>query len=308
MQPLRGPFRNSDARALAGSLLLHFVIAFALWQLPRAPAAVRAPEQFVPLVVRPLPEIPAPEPDLAEREPLPEPAPEPAPEPDAEPNQQPDQQPLTESVAEPSDAVEPTTATEPEPVADEPAAVEVVPRIPEDADLDEVRETAIASVVEAIEAESRRHRFSLQDLTGGDEFGDEDPDGDGSDLSVFERAAQIRGDGVMAPGRARSRFGRAVARICNELTGGFSIFGMVDVCADPRPRADLFGHIRPEYMNSVPLCTAEEDLTLEVEETGNGAIGSLRCVLVPRAVREEFFSRYDPELAYWLPAEEEAAD
>jgi hypothetical protein len=57
-------------------------------------------------------------------------------------------------------------------------------------------------------------------------------------------------------------------------------------------------------MNSVPLCTAEEDLTLEIEETSDGAIGSLRCVLVPREVREEFFSRFDPELVFWLPSEE----
>ncbi|HMB74343.1 MAG TPA: hypothetical protein VKQ06_12285, partial [Gammaproteobacteria bacterium] len=90
-------------------------------------------------------------------------------------------------------------------------------------------------------------------------------------------------------------------------TGGFSILGMVNVCADRRARADLFGHLRPQYLESVPLCTADEELLIQVEETAAGAVGELKCVLVPRAVREEYYGRYDPELAGWLPAEEDAA-
>ena len=78
---------------------------------------------------------------------------------------------------------------------------------------------------------------------------------------------------------------------------------MVNVCADPGARADLFGHLRPEYMERVPLCTAEEELQIQVEETGAGAFGEFKCILVPREIRADYYSRYDPALAGWLPAD-----
>ena len=61
-------------------------------------------------------------------------------------------------------------------------------------------------------------------------------------------------------------------------------------------------------MESVPLCTAEEDLEINVQQTNTGAVGSLKCVLVPREVRAAIYSRFDPDLAGWLPAENEQAE
>lgn len=304
MQPLPRPFRNSVARALAGSLILHALLAIALWQLPGTPAAVPVPEQFVPITLRTLPELPEPADPEAEVEP--------------EPPVESEDEPLAEALPEPADP-ETESEVEPEPdsrtsaeAADEaepesPELVDPGPLAPESVDLEAARRIAIARIVESLRADSEFHRFS-SDVPGAGAGDDEDPDGDGSDLDVFDRAAQLESNGALTPGRARSRLGRAVADFCNQLTGGFSIFGMVDVCGDPVARADLFGHLRPEYMESVPLCTADEDLDLQIEQTGTGAIGTFKCVLVPRTVREEFYRRFDPDLAGWLPAEEDPAE
>jgi hypothetical protein len=301
MQPLHRPFRNSVARALAGSLMLHALLAVALWQLPGTPAAVPVPEQFVPITLRTVPELPEPRPQ-------PEPIAEAPPKPAAEPERQ---QAAADIDVEPQrsqatqDAAQIGAAPDPEATPEETEQpFERAPLVAPEVDFEATHREAIAYVVESLRAAAAAHTFSLRDLPGTGDTGLTDPDGDGSDLDVFERAAQLKSDGVLPVGRARTRLGRVITDLCNQLTGGFSIFGMVDVCSEPAARADLFGHLRPEYMESVPLCTSEEDLELQVEQTGTGAIGALKCVLVPRAVREEFYRRFDPALAGWLPAED----
>lgn len=302
MQLLIGPFRESIAPAIAGSLLLHLLIAAVIWQLPAMPAAAPYPEHYVPIELQTWPEPRRQEPPA---EPLPEPT-------VAEPEQatavvlpEPTQ-PDVDTDNEATNASEATTEQEPaaESVAPDDAAttpLDIEQLIPEAVDLEAVRRDAIARVVESLRIESERRSFSVRDLENSGGSGSAIPGSREPD--VFEQAANLPRDGMLTPGRGGSRLMRRIADFCNSLTGGFGLFGLGNVCADPAPRADLFGHLRPQYMESVPLCTADEELDLDVQQIGATAIGTLKCVLVPRAVRAEYYGRFDPALAGWLPAD-----
>jgi hypothetical protein len=181
-----------------------------------------------------------------------------------------------------------------------PASPPLAPLVPRGYDFDAARADAVARVVEALRAQSELRTFSLDDLPGNDAAAatlasSEQPD-------LFAAAAELRSNGVLTKRRARSRLVRTIIDLCNELTGGFSIQGFFNVCAEPGARADLFGHLRPQYMESVPLCTADEELDIEVVQNGSGAVGSFKCVLVSPEARRDLYSRYDPDLAGWVPS------
>lgn len=329
---------GATPRALLGSLLLHALVGIGLWHLDWTPSVAFAPQPRSAIALRAVPNVPAPrappepapQPELLpqpEPEPERELEPEPAPEALQEPEPASAPQPLAddpasradpapqrgESVAEDAD---PAAAAEDPVLAEqrsenspsqsqsqsEPTDLRLTQDIPEEARLEAARREAVAAVLATLREEADRRRFSTEGIPGFAD--DEQPAEPGAGVNIFEEAQRLaRSRGVGTPGRARSRIVRNLVSLCNELTGGFSIFGIANFCADPGARADLFGHLRPQYMQRVPLCTADEDLQIVVSQSGTGAIGELRCVLVTREEREAAYGRYDPDLAGWLPAE-----
>lgn len=319
-----GSCRGSASRALLGSVLLHAAIGIGLWHLDRAPAATTViPPAPVPIELLLSAEIPLP-PPLREpestlesiAEPAVAPVAEPVVDPIAEPDDSRDEPVVDEPVAEPptdpdtnaslaESAGSAEAISPPEDPQRSPETFEREPLVPENVDLEAVRREAVARVVATLRERAQQRTFSSDDLPGTSEPA---PENDAPSVSIFEAAAAARSEGVLARGRARSRIARNIVELCNQLTGGFSVFGLVNVCADPPARADLFGHLRPEYMERVPLCTAQEELQLQVVDTGAGALGEFKCVLVPREIRADYYSRYDPALAGWLPAEDVTAE
>lgn len=295
MQPKQRPSRDTFAPALTGSLLLHACLVIGLWQLSASPAAVRIPEEFVSIELRALRELPV-------RPPAPIEQPEPA----LEPIELPDRSArelIRQDQPEPAEIAD--AEAPPDSLSEAEPAPEQLPLVPDEVEFEEVHRDAVARVVDSLQDEFNQPRFVITEDGETVAPAEEDPFGDGIDLDLFERAERLPSNGALTPGRGSSRIGNRVAELCNSLTGGFSLFGIVNVCADPAARADLFGHLRPEYMESVPLCTAEEDLEVDVVQTGSTTVGEMKCVLVPREVRAAIYSRYDPSLAGWLPAEED---
>jgi hypothetical protein len=296
-------------RALAASALLHGAIAVSLWHFEWAPATLPyVPPRAVPIdlgIATELPRRVAPEPPPSQAEPI-ETEPPPSEARDAQREEvAPDRAARGEPDLESAATTDPTPDVSSAEATDPLAERALLPLVPEDYDVEAARADAVARVVESLRAQSEYRTFSLDDLPGG---GATDPDeGAQAQPDIFAAAAKLRSDGALTKGRNSSRLARRIFELCNQLTGGFSIQGFLNICADPAPRADLFGHLRPRYMESVPLCTADEELDIAIEQTGSGAVGSFKCVLVPSSTRRDFYSRYDPELAGWVPAGESAA-
>lgn len=206
-----------------------------------------------------------------ERAPRDEPAPRPA---------EPEPAPPAEAVeAEPVPEAEQEAEAEPEstPQAREPPAV-----VDRDIDWELERERAVAMIAEQAERGRSFASFSLDD--------DDEPIGlpePGPDVDIFDSSPR-RGGGrsIARVGQQRTELGRRLVKLCNELSGGiginlFGLFG-ASVCAGPAPRADFFGHLRPDYLESLPLCT-------EVADSGSaGALAEsedaeprIFCRLVP---------------------------
>jgi len=302
---------RSAPRAMAASVLLHAAIAIAIWNFERVPASAPYPAfDAIPIELRTwieLPrrnalELPPAEPALESIEVAP---PQPATAVSREPGVD------DVEIADDHDAgaqtsletIPPSEEISSAPSGDAPVPPPLAPLVPRGYDFEAARADAVARVVEAIRAESEYRTFSLDDLPGNDDADTAGPFSDGPDL--FAAAAELRSNGVLSKRRARSRLVRTIIDLCNELTGGFSIQGLFNVCANPGARADLFGHLRPQYMESVPLCSADEELDIEVVQGGAGAVGSFKCVLVSPEARRDLYSRYDPDLAGWVPSPEQ---
>ena len=91
-----------------------------------------------------------------------------------------------------------------------------------------------------------------------------------------------------------------MSEICRDLGGiGFSMFGLGGaLCGEPGPRADAFGHLRPQYMDALPVCTEVEPVDLE-DGDPDGVLDEvllastdaddiepvIKCRLVPREER-----------------------
>ena len=300
--------RRPVPQAMLASVLLHAAIAVAVWNFERVPAkparatfAVTAIELHT-WIELPRREEPAAPPDVPPNEPADAIVPQSATTLDEDSDAR-----NADDSNEPAMRSQTSAETTPAADASSDAATEVAavapplaPLVPEGYDFEAARADAVARVVEALLAESAYRTFSLDDLTGGDGGDSVSDSSDQPDL--FAAAAEFRGNGVMTKRNARSRLMRNIIDLCNELTGGFSIQGLFNVCAEPGARADLFGHLRPQYMESVPLCTADEELDIEVVQSGAGAVGSFKCVLVSPEARRDLYSRYDPDLAGWVPS------
>lgn len=158
------------------------------------------------------------------------------------------------------DTREPTSP----PVRDERAPAYVVT----DEDLDEAWRAAL----EQSRAQREYPSFSLDDVVPAPR-----PAEPGPAESVFERAEEFGSAprSVMSPGKARSHFGQRLARLCNALTGGFGLMGLVAFCADHQETAKLFAHLKPAYLRARPECV-EVDAPSPVADGGS----AVNCRLV----------------------------
>ena len=154
-------------------------------------------------------------------------------------------------------------------------------------DWEAARQAAIANVIAALARDANYATFSMDDLpaNGNGQTATSEP----SILNNGSRRKPARiGPQV---GRARTRFGQTLTKLCNEFSGGgIGLFGIAVMCTDPGERADLFGHLRPEYMNKLPACTEEEGMRLAVETGATEIITSIKCKLVPKEERPESIS------------------
>lgn len=151
---------------------------------------------------------------------------------------------------------------EPPPAREPRATLEIVENVFTERDFDfdfeAEREKAVALIIEEQARERSYRTFSLDDLI--DEAPPEDPD-PGADQDVFAPPSSPGGRSAMRPGQARTRIGRAIGEICNSLGGigvGFMGFGLFSLCEGEGERADFFGHLRPAYMEKLPVCTEQE--------------------------------------------------
>jgi len=257
---------------------------------PAEPAAEIMPDRATAPAPATLPEretLPEPEALPDDRPPATEtqpPAP-PEPAPDAERETAESEAPEPEALPEPDRLPEPLRAAEDAADAPRRSAVDE-PRTDEtsggfavtEADLDEAWRRALDELREQSERERGYMTFSLDDVI------DEPPPKEPGqpEESIFEAAERYRGRGpsVLSPGSARTRVGRALAELCNALTGGFGIgFGgksFASVCADPGESAKLFAHIKPAYLRSRPVCTEVETGTV----LADGEAPTIKCELV----------------------------
>lgn len=186
----------------------------------------------------------------AEAVPPPRPAVPPAPEVPAEVGASPEVP--AEAEVRPEAPAE--TEASPEGPPEDGTEAEPTPRryVVRDVDPEEARRRAVEQTSERIARENRYRTFSLDDVAEEEAPAEEAA----PDESVFEARGSGRDRSVLSAGKAKSRFGRRMAELCNALTsGGFSVFGLVDVCTDPGPTATMFAHLKPAYMRSTPVCT-----------------------------------------------------
>ena len=120
-------------------------------------------------------------------------------------------------------------------------------------DFEAERPRAIALVFEQQARERAYRTFSLDDLVD-----EPPPDAEPRIEQDVFAGPSSSGPAVMRPGQARTRLGRAISQICNDLTGGIGVFGFFSLCAEEGEHADFFGHLRPAYMEKLPVCKEQE--------------------------------------------------
>lgn len=140
-----------------------------------------------------------------------------------------------------------------------------------DVDIDDAWQAALEQTREQQRQQEGYRSFSLDDVLPAPE-----PVEPGPAESVFETAKKAnRPPSVLSPGKASSRLGQRLARLCNELTGGFSLMGLASICADQEALPKLFAHLKPEYLRARPVCT-EVDAPSPID----GEANAVKCRLV----------------------------
>jgi hypothetical protein len=163
-------------------------------------------------------------------------------------------------------------------------------------DLETLRRDAITAVLDQTERDNEYMTFSLEDL----DEDDAPPPEPGADVDVFEPSPGSGGRGVLRPGSGRTKLGRWLADTCNALTGGFGFFGL-GVCAENRARSDLFAHLKPAYLQKLPLCTETAVAASAGGAGGTEAATTIKCRLVTEeeraALANEVADQDSPSLA-----------
>jgi hypothetical protein len=173
----------------------------------------------------------------------------------------------------PSPADAPTPAAEESGPANRGRATLVRPGI----DWEQERTNAVRRVLEAQAREDGRITFSSEEL-----FEEPEAEPPNPREHIFDSPQRGPTRSALTPGQGRSRFANRVAELCNALTGGFGInlfgFGVGTICADAGPGADFFADIRPDYMESLPVCVETRDPLLNPE--GSNEFPTIKCRLV----------------------------
>jgi hypothetical protein len=239
---------------------------------PPAPTVVWLGDFPRPRPAEPPPEAPVEDtPERASAESAPEvevitePPPEPAP---------PEETPSPPAQAQVAD-------TEPKQTVDEDAASAETPMAPlvADLDLESLTELTVAAVRGELERESGRITFSTGDGDGDADSARPEPG------AIFDAPRSPRVN-AMSPGQARTRVGRFAAELCNALTGGFSLGGLlgplgVTMCSDESVYGTYFAHLKPDYMLKRPVCEEPESLDpLMAEISRRNGIPTTKCRLV----------------------------
>jgi hypothetical protein len=188
------------------------------------------------------------------------------------------------------DAPAPTPAVEPS--EQQPAAEDVEPAAPSSPtqdtgelveqrsiDPEALRREAVANALEQIQKEQRFTKFSTEDELYTEPGAESRPE-----ISIFDLPKR-RGRSMLQPGRQRTAFGRWASELCHGLTGGIGFFGFA-LCADPDPRPDYFGFLRPSYLDKLPECAPVE--LVEPLPGGPGepdVTSTIKCRLVDKDER-----------------------
>lgn len=183
-------------------------------------------------------------------------------------------QPQAQEAADEAPAVAEKTAEPSPPPTETPTATS-----PADIDWDAARQQTVAAITAALERESGRITFSAGD-------GDDDADGlRPAPGAIFDAPRSPRRQ-MLSPGRARTRVGRFAAELCNALTGGFGLGGIlsplgITMCADEAIYGTYFAHLKPDYMRKRPVCEEPESLDpLMAEISRQNGIPTIKCRLV----------------------------
>jgi hypothetical protein len=239
------------------SVVLHAALFYAIGRVPWAAAPAPNLETVAVLWLEPplqatvAPPVDTVAPLREDVGPIPRPAP-PAPLPEAPPSASP-----PDDRATPLEPLPDTPILSPSQLPEEAAAPSdeaTTPPAPRP-DFETERQKAVALVIEQQARERTYRTFSLEDLV--DE--EEPPAEPGAEQDVFSASGSSGSrPALLRPSHARTRVGRAIAEVCHSLTGGIGVFGLFSLCAEPGERADFFGHLRPAYMDKLPVCTEQE--------------------------------------------------
>lgn len=286
-----GLARQRSALAWSGSFIAHVALIYAAsrmpWAMPEAERAAIRPVMWISDWPAPVAEDgtqPAPDETPLPTEPLPEPAPESAAEPTAT-------EPVPTEVPRPDD-VEPAPAADdtPAPSPNEapsstpespPSTVvteSTVPEIPPGTDLEAVRERAIDDVFEQRRPEGAYLTFSFDDLPENAPPRREPL----PDTEIFD-APSWRPPSLLSPNAARTRTGRWLGDVCNALTGGVGVFGLLTLCVEEQERPRYYSHLKPQYLTSRPECEEIEPQSVD----GGRLIITQKCRLVPTGGPQE---------------------
>lgn len=141
-----------------------------------------------------------------------------------------------------------------------------------------VRQLAVTHIADALERERGRIVFSTENP-------DDEATARGPPGAIFDAPRSPRAR-ALSPGRARTRVGRFAAELCNALTGGFGLGGIlsplgITVCADGEIYGTYFAHLKPDYMIKRPHCEEPESLDpLMAEISRRNGIPTTKCRLV----------------------------
>lgn len=113
------------------------------------------------------------------------------------------------------------------------------------------RRLAIQQLSRELERENRFPTFSFNDIVPKSPAKEADPlehlfDGGGG--------GPPSGRSVLGVGQAKTKVGRFLSNLCNALTGGASVFGLMSICARDTTGPYAASPLRPEYLKKLPVC------------------------------------------------------
>jgi hypothetical protein len=105
------------------------------------------------------------------------------------------------------------------------------------------------------------------------------------------------GRSVLGVGQSRTKVGRFLSDLCNALTGGVSVFGVMSLCARDTTGPYAASPLRPAYLKKLPVC---EEVVLasppmqpaegaSTSSADPSATSTIKCRLLTEAERAEYW-------------------